>query len=63
MKFYKKSKKQAKQWKTDKKTGKQENVQKTGKNKKTGSVGILQVHYKMYSKTSCFVSIFEGLYD
>ena len=48
--FLKNLKKQAKQWKTDKKTGKQENVQKTGKNRKTGSVETLHLslHYLYY---------------
>ena len=38
--FIKSLKKQAKQWKTGKKTGKQENVQKARKNRKTGSVKL-----------------------
>ena len=59
--FIKNLKKQAKQWKTDKKTGKQENGQKTRKNRKTGSVGTLHLslHYVilLFRNSTNFVEV------
>ena len=44
--------KQAITWKAGQKTGKQENLQKTGKNRKTGSVGTLVLLKYLYHQNT-----------